>query len=389
MNIIFRIFLSCVALSISAELISAADSRHLLFVASPGIRNYLEYGGIGILVFDVDDGYKFVRRIPTWDLPEGKKAENVKGIAASAKTGIVYVTSLDSMIAIDAVTGKKLWSKTYTGGCDRMAISPDGTVLYVPELEGPAWHVVNAATGDAITTIETNSGSHNTLWSVDGSYVYLAGLKSRLLSIADSNTNRVVRTVGPFENVIRPFTVNGRGTLVFVNVNGLLGFEIGDLQTGRKLYHVEVHGYKQGPVKRHGCPSHGIALTPDERELWLADCANDAIHVFDSTVMPPKQLTTIRARDCVGWLSFSMDGKVAYSSTGEIIDVATKKVIAALRDENGHDVQSEKMLDLIVEEGRVVRAGNQFGVGKQRKNSSLTGVPLKPTASSGQNVRAH
>ena len=389
MKIISRFLLSCLVLSISAELISAAGSRHLVYVASPGIRNYLEYGGIGILVFDVDDGYKFVRRIPTWTVPEGKKAENVKGIAASAKTGTVYVTSLDSMIAIDAVTGKTLWSKTYSGGCDRMAISPDGTVLYVPELEGPAWHVVNAATGDVITTIETNSGSHNTIWSVDGRYVYLAGLKSPLLSIADSKTNKVVKTVGPFENVIRPFTVNGRGSLVFVNENGLLGFEIGDLRTGRKLYHVEVQGYPKGPVKRHGCPSHGIALTPDERELWLADCANDAIHVFDSTVMPPKQMTTIKARDCVGWVSFSMDGKVAYSSTGEIIDVATKKVIASLRDENGHDVQSEKVLDLRIEDGTVVQAGNQFGVGQQPQNSLISSTSLKPTGSARKNVRAH
>jgi len=365
MKIISRLLLLCLALSISAGRIPAADSHHLLYVASPGIRNYVEYGGVGILVFDIDNGYKFVRRISTWDVPEGKKAENVKGIAASAKTGIVYVTSLDSMIAIDAVTGKQLWNKTYAGGCDRMAISPDGKVLYVPELEGPAWHVVNAATGEVITTIDTNSGSHNTIWSADGSHVYLAGLKSRLLSVADAKTNRVAKTVGPFENVIRPFTVNGSNSLVFVNVNGLLGFEVGDLHTGKKLYHVEVQGYKQGPVKRHGCPSHGIALTPDEKELWLADCANSAIHVFDSTVMPPKQLTTIKARDCVGWVSFSMDGKFAYSSTGEIIDVATKKVIASLRDENGHEVQSEKVLDLVIENGKVVRAGNQFGVGKK------------------------
>src|SRR5689334_2851725 len=202
MNTLSRISLLYLALSMSAGLVFAAGSRHLLYVASPGIRNYVEYGGVGILVYDVDDGYKFVRRIPTWTVPEGKKVENVKGIAASAKTGIVYVTSLDSMIAIDAVTGKTLWSKTYSGGCDRMAISPDGAVLYVPELEGPAWHVVNATTGDVITTIETNSGSHNTIWSVDGSSVYLAGLKSRLLSIADPKTNKVVKTVGPFDNVI-------------------------------------------------------------------------------------------------------------------------------------------------------------------------------------------
>lgn len=58
-------FLLAAALAISA---SAAD-QHLLYVASPGTRNYVEYGGAGILVFDIDNGYKFVRRIPTWTLP--------------------------------------------------------------------------------------------------------------------------------------------------------------------------------------------------------------------------------------------------------------------------------------------------------------------------------
>lgn len=339
------------------------STQHLLYVASPGTRNYTEYGGVGILVFDIDNDYKFVRRIPTWDVPEGKKVENVKGIAASAKTGKVYVSSLDHIIAVDAVSGAKLWDKVYEGGCDRLAISPDGKTLYVPQLEGPAWHVVDAATGDITATITTNSGSHNTIYANDGSRVYLAGLKSPLLTIADPKTNEVVSKVGPFENVIRPFTVNGSNSLVFVNVNGLLGFEVGDVQSGKKLYHVEVQGYQKGPVKRHGCPSHGIALTPDEKELWLADCANSAIHIFDSSVMPPKQMTSIKARDCVGWLSFSMDGRIAYSSTGEIIDVRSKKIVAALTDETGRQVQSEKLLDLDIANGKVIRAGNQFGVG--------------------------
>ena len=343
-----------------------AESRqHLLYVASPGIRNYVEYGGVGLLVFDIDHNYKFLRRIPTWSVPDGKKPENVKGIAASAKTGIVYVSSLDRIIAIDAVTGRNLWDKSYAGGCDRLAISPDGQTLYVPQLEGPAWHVVNAATGDVITEIETDSGSHNTIYSADGTRVYLAGLKSPYLSIADPKTHQITSTVGPFDNVIRPFTVNGSNTLVFVNINGLLGFEVGDVRTGKKICKVEVKGYEQGPVKRHGCPSHGIALTPDEKELWLADCANSAIHVFDATIMPPRQLTTIKARDCVGWLSFSMDGRFAYSSTGEIIDTETKKIVAALQDENGHEVQSEKLLDLIIKNGKVIAAGNQFGVGRK------------------------
>ena len=341
--------------------------KRLLYVASPGIRNYQEYGGVGILVFDIDAGFRFVKRIPTWDVPPGEEPENVKGIAASAKTGRIYVTTISRMMALDAVTGKKLWDRAYDGGCDRLSVSPDGQTLYVPQLEGKLWRVVNADAGAVITNITTQSGSHNTICSLDGTRVYLAGLRSPLLSVADTRSQRIVSAVGPFSDVIRPFTINGSNTLCFVNVNGLLGFEVGDLRRGQKLYRVEVQGYQLGPVKRHGCPSHGIALTPDEKELWVVDGANDAVHAFDATVMPPKQIGSVKLRDSPGWVSFSMDGRFAYSSTGEIIEVATKKIVAALQDETGRQVQSEKMLDVAVANGRVVSAGNQFGVGMKQK----------------------
>jgi DNA-binding beta-propeller fold protein YncE len=188
-------------------------------------------------------------------------------------------------------------------------------------------------------------------------------LKSPILRIADPKSNTVTATVGPFAAGIRPFTVNGSNTLAFVNVNGLLGFEVGDVKTGKKLYRVEVQGYKDGPVARHGCPSHGIAMTPDEKELWVVDGPNNALHVFDATVMPPKQGETISLKEFPGWVSFSMDGKYVYVSTGDIIDAATRKVVATLKDESGHLVQSEKLLDVETDGNRVVRTGNQFGVG--------------------------
>jgi DNA-binding beta-propeller fold protein YncE len=371
-----------ITLSTAQSTRPAPGTQHYLYVASPGIGNHVEYGGVGILVFDIDHGYKFVKRIPTWKVPDAlgglllyfKKPEDVRGIAASAQTGRVYVTSLNHMIAIDAVTGRTIWDKTCEGGCDRLAISPDGKTLYVPELRGPAWHVVDAATGAVIATIETKSGSHNTIYAADGSNVYLAGIHSPVLSIADPKTKTVTATVGPFADFIRPFTVNGANSLVYVNVNNLLGFEIGDIKTGKKLYHVEVQGYEKGDVKRvnyadrlsHDCPAHGIALTHDEKELWLADCHNSAIHIFDNTVMPPKQTTSLKMRDCVGWISMSLDGRYAYSSTGEVIDVNTKKIVAALTDEVGRQVQSEKVLDVYIADGKVTRVGDQFGVGMEK-----------------------
>src|SRR5207247_3367968 len=146
-------------------------------------------------------------------------------------------------------------------------------------------------------------------------------------------TRSIIRTVGPFSAPVRPFTVNGSQTLCFVNVDDLLGFEVGDLRTGRKLFRVEVQAYVRGPVKRHGCPSHGIGLTPDEKEIWLCDAANSRVHVFDASVMPPRQTASIKLREQPGWITFSLDGRFALPSTGEIIDPTTKTSAAALREE--------------------------------------------------------
>jgi DNA-binding beta-propeller fold protein YncE len=357
--------LVCALLLASAVM---AKEHHYLYAASPGIRNYLEYGGMGIVVFDIEDNYKPVRRIPTWDEPEaGKQAENVKGIEADAKRGVIFVSTIKRVGAFDAISGKKLWDREYEGGADRISLSPDGTILYVPSFEGPHWTVVNALNGDVITKVVPNSGAHNTIYAADGSRVYLAGLKSKTLNIADPKTHKVTATVGPFEEVIRPFTVNGSNTLVFVNINLLLGFEIGDVRTGKKLHRVVVEGFEPGPVKRHGCPSHGIAMSPDEKEIWLADGKNNRIHIFDATVMPPKQGMNIQVRDLPGWITFSIDGKTVWSASGEVIDAKTKKVVALLKDEKGRDFQSEKLLEVVIDNGKVTRVGDQFGVGAKRK----------------------
>ncbi len=350
----------------SPEPQAANKETHLLYVAVPGIRNYVEYGGVGILVYDIESGYKFVKRIPTWDVSPGQMPENVKGVAASAKTGKLYISTPKRLACFDLITETKVWERTYDGGCDRMAISPDGKILYVPSFEGPRWHVVDALTGDVIAKIEPKSGAHNTIYGLDGSRVYLAGLKSPLLSVADTKTHTVVNKVGPFSHSIRPFTVNGSQTLCFVNVNELLGFEVGDWKTGKMLHRVEVAGYQKGLTKRHGCPSHGIGLTPDEKELWLTDAANSSIHIFDATVMPPKQVMSIKLRDQPGWITFSMDGRHAYPSTGDVIDTRTKRIVATLEDETGRHVQSEKLLEVIFANAKPVRAGDQFGIGRKR-----------------------
>lgn len=343
-----------------------SSRQRLLYVASPGVRDLLEWGGHGVLVFDIDDQHRFVKRISLAGFGTNKsgKVLNVKGICANSNTNRLYVSTLDQLISIDLLTDKVLWEKSFDLGCDRMSISPDGAVIYLPSLERGAWYVVDAITGEEIKRLVLDSKSHNTVYGLDGKRVYLAGLGSPLLSVASTDKHSVERTIGPFGNVVRPFTINGAQTRVFANVNDLLGFEIGDLTTNKVIQRVEVKGFPRGTPKRHGCPSHGIALTPDEREIWLCDSFNSRVHIFDVTVSPPKQGPSIALREQPGWVTFSRDGTFAYTSTGEVIDAKSRKIVATLSDEEGRPVHSEKMMEIDFTDGKPLETGDQFGLGR-------------------------
>lgn len=94
----------------STEPASAADGiDRYLYVASPGIRDYLQYGGHGILVFDIDDGHKFVRRISLdgFGVDENGKPINVKGVCGNASTGRIYVSTKRQLICVDLLTDEK------------------------------------------------------------------------------------------------------------------------------------------------------------------------------------------------------------------------------------------------------------------------------------------
>jgi hypothetical protein len=53
-----------------------------------------------------------------------------------------------------------------------------------------------------------------------------------------------------------------------------------------------------------------------------------------------------------------------YASTGDIIDTSTKQVIVSLKYELGRDVQGEKAVEVIFQQGKLVKAVDQFGSGQ-------------------------
>jgi hypothetical protein len=189
------------------------SERHFLYVVAPGIRDYLEFGGAGILVFDMDHDHTFLKRIET-PVSTKPKPENIKGVCAHAATNRLYFSTHTTLYCLDLKTEKVVWEKALPGGCDRMSLTPDGKLLYVPSFEGPHWHVVDNDSGEVIAKIVPKSGAHNTIVGLGGKWAYLAGLKSPVLTVVDMKTHEVVKAIGPFSAAIRSFTGEGEGSPV-------------------------------------------------------------------------------------------------------------------------------------------------------------------------------
>ena len=256
---------------------TAGAVEHRLYVAEPGIRNYLEYGGHGLLVFDIDHGHKFVKRIPTAGLdPKAGKPINVKGDLRQRRDGqALHQHDPAADVPRPRHREDPLGEDATTAAATGWRSRPTARRSTCRRSKGRSGTSSTPLTGDVIARIEPNSGAHNTIYGPDGKEVYLAGLKSPLLTVADTqdHTDRADGRPVRGERSGRSRSTAAQ-TLCFVNVNELLGFEVGDLKTGKKLHRVEVAGFEKGPVKRHGCPSHGIGLTPDEKELWVVDAYN-------------------------------------------------------------------------------------------------------------------
>jgi hypothetical protein len=72
-----------------------AAIKRYLYVAVPGIRDYLGYGGHGILVFDIDNNHHFVKRITTKGFHPDNTPSNVKGVAVSIPSTVFLSVPLN------------------------------------------------------------------------------------------------------------------------------------------------------------------------------------------------------------------------------------------------------------------------------------------------------
>ncbi|MBK5292850.1 MAG: hypothetical protein JJE04_14405 [Acidobacteriia bacterium] len=314
----------------------------------------------GILIFDIDNGHKLVRRIPLPIFSEG-----LRGFAGNLKTHRLFFSSTNRRVgAFDLETEKVLWEKTYEAGADRSSITLDGKKLYVPTGwwyagEDSGFLVVNAGTGEMIKRVQVGPQAHNSIVSLDGRRLYL-GTRTTLSTFDTASDKMIGQIKDVGERGIFPFTMDSRNRIGYVCLGDHVGFDVVNLQTGKILHRV-LAGTE--PIAHR---THGAALTPDEKELWISDQVGQKLFIFDATKMPPEPKGHVElSQGGHGWVTFSLDGQYAWSHTPDVYDARTKKLVATLKDESGKPLSGSKFIEVHFRNGKVVQVSNEFGLGRK------------------------
>jgi hypothetical protein len=370
---------------------SSPPVRHLAYIATPGDNGTDNQSGV--VVLDADRDYSFLKRI-SYDLPASKMpGPKVSGITVSLPLQMLYVTTDGNMIAFDLATDKIAWTfngetgpvprtrGAASGCCERPWTLPDGKTLLVGSSYNAWWYYIDGATGKVLGKVDVPESpvAHNLAVTADGKLAILGSMSSPPkagVTVLDVASRKVLRYM-TFSEMVRPLTINHDGSLVYVNVNDLIGFEIGDVKTGKKLGRYEIPG---DAWKGKGY-SHGIGMTPDESEIWVADPFNNAWQIWDnpgdgrSPVYNASKMIKPTAGVVHSWISMTNDGKLAFIGDSSVIDVKKHKEIAVMKDEFGRRiVHTEKVLYLTFRDGKLIEANNQFAVGDAKAYAARAGA---------------
>lgn len=353
------VFVLCLGLPALA-MANSGEVQRLLYLSMPDGAQKEGRSKPGILIFDIDDGHKFVRRI---DVPVFE--EGLRGFAANLKQHSAYYSSTNHRLGrFDLETEKTVWEQVYDAGCDRSSVTLDGKKIYVPtgwwyKGDDSGFLVVDGETGKLLKRIKVGPQAHNSIVNLSGTKVYLG--TTTMLSVFDTSTDELIMQVKDVgERGIFPYTIDSRERYAYVCLGNHVGFDVVDLKAGKAIHRVFA-GEEKIPHR-----THGAGMTPDETELWISDQKGQKLFIFDATKMPPAPKGHVElSQGGHGWVAFSLDGKYAWSHTPDVFDVKTKKLAATLRDETGEPVSGSKYVEVHVRNGKVIRVGHEFGLGRK------------------------
>ncbi len=271
------------------------------------------------------------------------------GIAAPKSQKLLYVATEGEdhgLTIVDTVQDKAIKRVHAIGKRpNEIDVTSDGRYVYIPIRSECRYEVFDTAEEKVIAKIPVMGFPHNVVVSPDDRFMYLSAYDrggrsveearqagecttlNKKIYVVDTANHKVAATIGT-EEAPRPIAVSADGKRLYANTDNLMGFVALDLEE-RKLLHRVVYELSEDE-RATPSRSHGIGVTPDNKEVWSTNINHGFVHVFDVTQNPPKQIAKLKTGRTPLWLTMTPDGKTVYiantaDDTVSVFDAAAKK----------------------------------------------------------------
>jgi DNA-binding beta-propeller fold protein YncE len=264
-------------------------------------------------------------------------------MAVSPDGTVLYVSraNLDDVAAFNLLTHQELWRSPVAGiHADHMALSPDGTRVVVSATTAQEAQVFDASTGAQVGTFATGTYPHQNQYTADGRYIYdesigitalpvaLNSLKGQLrLEKVDAATLQVVK-VWPFPYGVRPFVIAPDGTTMYTDLSYLNGFVKYDLNTSRTLATVQQPFSPAAAAESkdsypQNSAHHGIALSGDGTKLCDVGTIDDYTKIVSTSSLSTTATVSYPSGSIPYWATTSADGSYCFValSAGNAVSV--------------------------------------------------------------------
>ena len=257
------------------------------------------------------------------------------GLTIAPDGSRIYVTdeALRTLDVVDAKTLKVTKRIPLSGRPNNVDVSRDGAYVYVGIREAPgAVDVIETASLTKLKSIPVKGEIHNVYVTPDGKFAVAGSIAASTISVIDTSTNTLAWTL-TLSAGIRPmaFTMNPDGSTkdIIVQLSNFHGFAVVDFAAREEVRRVTLPdppGQEKETQGLQGSPSHGLAITPDGKLLWVTSKYYDYVAAY--SLPEYKLLKVVPVGLHPEWLTIPPDGKslyVANAGSGSISVVDTEK----------------------------------------------------------------
>jgi len=259
----------------------------------------------------------------------------VHGLAVSADGSKIYIASdrTGRFQVIDARRGVIAEQIELGKDPNQLTLTRDGRFAYVPMRGEDTVAVIQLEPLRLLEKIPVPKGPHDAYTSADGRRIVIGAQYGSAIIVIDPDKQDLLYTL-PTADGVRPLALTRDGRTVYAALSNLIGFVVADIEKG-VTRRVELGTLPEGlPPPYLDTYTHALHLSPDERELWVTDCINDLVRIVRLSDMT--EVAQIRVGHFPHWFALRPDGKVLftslwYSDAVAAIDTTTRKVVANIQ----------------------------------------------------------